>query len=215
MKEVGFIEQGYQKRGAWVPEYRMRIERQHFASAVVSLASNAQGADDGIRPATENDVAAIGRIHVDGWRAAYRGIMSDDFLAALSSEQRAAGWAAFIKRDPQGLLVMVRGTAVVGWVAFGQNRDDLAGVGEIYALYVAPVSWRQGFGRVLLVAAERALQSRGYGAVALYVLERNAPARAFYRRLGYTDDGGRKVESMAGVELVELRMRKDVFRSQH
>jgi len=34
MKEVGFIEQGYQKRGAWVPEYRMCIDREHFASAI-------------------------------------------------------------------------------------------------------------------------------------------------------------------------------------
>lgn len=215
MKEVGFIEQGYQKRGAWVPEYRMRIAREQFASAAVSSPSKSPGAEGGIRPATESDFAAIGHIHVDGWRAAYRGIMPDDFLAGLSSEQRAAGWAAFVKRDPRGLLVMVRDAAVVGWVAFGENREGLVATGEVYALYVAPASWRQGCGRELLAAAERELQSRGCDAVVLYVLERNTFARAFYHRMGYTDDGGRKVETMAGVELVELRMRKDAFGRQY
>jgi len=212
MKEAGFIEQGYQKRGAWVPEYRMRIEREHFAAA--SSPSISSGAENGIRPATGRDVDAIGRIHVDGWRTAYRGIMPDDLLAGLSSEQRAAGWAAFIKRDPQGLLVMERDAAVVGWVAFGQNRDDLARAGEVYALYVGPEGWRRGCGRELLTAAERELQSRGCDGVVLYVLEQNAPARAFYRRLGYIEDGGWKTETMAGVDLVELRMRKVDFGRQ-
>lgn len=214
MKEAGFFEQGYQKRGAWVPEYRMRIEREHFGAASASSPSISSDPASGIRPATERDVTAIGRVHVDGWRAAYRGIMPDDLLAGLSSEQRAAGWAAFIKRDPQGLLVMVRDAAVVGWVAFGQNRDGLAGTGEVYALYVAPASWRLGCGRELLAAAERELQSRGFGAIVLYVLERNAPARTFYRRLGYAEDGSRKNEILAGVELLELRMRKAEFGRQ-
>lgn len=208
MKEVGYIEQGYQKRGAWVPEYRMRIERQNHASILASTVNRLPPSENKIRPATASDVAAIGRIHVDGWQAAYRGIMPDDFLAGLSAEHRAAGWASFIERDSEGLLVLLRDTAVVGWVAFGENREGLQGIGEIYALYVAPGAWRQGFGRALLAAAEHELRSRGYLAVILYVLERNDPARAFYRRFGYSDDGGRKTGNMGDVELVEIRMRK-------
>ncbi len=214
MKEVGHIEQGYQKRGSWVPEYRMRIERQRNLPSLLSTDAKLPTIDSVIRPATVSDVSAISRIHVDGWQAAYRGIMPDDFLAGLSSEQRAAGWASFIKRDPEGLLVMLRDTAVVGWVAFGENREGLKGVGEVYALYVSPGTWRQGYGRALLAAAEHELRLRDYFTVILYVLERNDPARAFYRRLGYSDDGGRKTETMGDVALVELRMRNTFVRRQ-
>ena len=214
MKEVGYIEKGYQKSGAWVPEYRMRIERQDHASALALPGTLLQPSETGIRPATASDVSAIGRIHVDGWQAAYRGIMPDDYLAGLSFEQRAAGWASFIKHDPKGLLVILRDTAVVGWVAFGENREGLKGVGEVYALYVSPGAWRQGYGRALLAAAEHELRLRDYFTVILYVLERNDPARAFYRRLGYSDDGGRKTETMGDVALVELRMRNTFVRRQ-
>jgi ribosomal protein S18 acetylase RimI-like enzyme len=161
-----------------------------------------------VRVASVNDSLRIGQIHVEGWRAAYRGIVPDTFLAGLSVEKRAAGWRYAIEKDPRGLFVFERGKTIHGWVAIGKARDGINHTGEVYALYVDPSTWRQGCGRALLKTAETELWSRGYRSSVLWVLERNIQARNFYQLLGYNDDGGRKSERIDGTELIEMRMSK-------
>jgi hypothetical protein len=39
-----------------------------------------------IRPARVNDAPALGRVHVDSWRAAYRGLVPDSSLQAFTYE---------------------------------------------------------------------------------------------------------------------------------
>ena len=53
-----------------------------------------------IRPAHQTDAEAIAKVQVDTWRSTYKGIMSDDFLAALSYEQRAKAWHNILS-DPK------------------------------------------------------------------------------------------------------------------
>jgi ribosomal protein S18 acetylase RimI-like enzyme len=161
-----------------------------------------------IRAAKAGDAPRVGEIHVDGWRAAYRGIIPDSFLAGLSAEQRAAGWKSAIEKDPGSVLVHEKDGAIVGWAAVGKSRDGIEGAGELFAIYVDPACWRQGCGRQLMEAAEATLWARGHRFCLLWVLEKNLPARAFYRRLGYVEDGGRKSESIGGVELTEIRVAK-------
>lgn len=161
-----------------------------------------------IRFATPADAEAVAAIHVDGWRAAYRGIVPDDHLAALSKEERAAGWRRGITADARSLLVFDDG-GIRGWLASGRGRDDdAAGAAEIYALYVDPNHWRQSIGGALLARAEEDLWSRGFDHAVLWVLERNLPARAFYARAGYVDDGRTKTASFGETRLIELRMKK-------
>jgi len=45
-----------------------------------------------IRKAQPTDANAIAKVHVDSWRTTYAGIISADFLANLSYEQREASW---------------------------------------------------------------------------------------------------------------------------
>src|SRR5437870_7004792 len=51
-----------------------------------------------IRDATRADARAIAEIHVAAWRAAYRGLIPDDYLASLSVEKRTAFWETIIGR---------------------------------------------------------------------------------------------------------------------
>jgi RimJ/RimL family protein N-acetyltransferase len=55
--------------------------------------------------------------------------------------------------------------------------------------------------------AEARLAKRGASDVTLWVLERNAAARAFYEAIGFEPDGASKLLTI-GVELVVLRYRK-------
>jgi GNAT superfamily N-acetyltransferase len=57
-----------------------------------------------VRRAVEADAAAIAGIHVRGWRAAYRGLVSDTLLAGLSVERREHAW--------RGLIAAARGASV-------------------------------------------------------------------------------------------------------
>jgi hypothetical protein len=45
-----------------------------------------------IREATMADVAAIARVHVESWRATYKGLLPDGYLANLTYEQREPLW---------------------------------------------------------------------------------------------------------------------------
>ncbi|MBL9205839.1 MAG: GNAT family N-acetyltransferase [Opitutaceae bacterium] len=160
-----------------------------------------------IRPATIHDSHRIGQIQVEGWRAAYRGIIPDGVLAGLSVESRAAGWRRTIERDSRTVWVAVQAESVVGWVSLGPSRDGVDGAGEVFALYVDPRCWRNGWGRALMHAAEPELRMRGFTSIVLWVLERNVTALGFYTKLGYQLDGADKVESFGEAQLRELRLR--------
>jgi GNAT superfamily N-acetyltransferase len=167
------------------------------------------GQNEMIRAARVDDALRIGEIHVAGWRTAYRDIIPESFLAGLSIEKRAAGWRSAIEKDPGSVLGFEHAGALVAWAAVGRSRDGIEGAGELFAIYVDPPLWRKGYGLQLMETAEATLWARKYRSCVLWVLERNLPARSFYGRLGYVEDGGRKAESIGGVELVEIRMAKE------
>jgi hypothetical protein len=52
-----------------------------------------------IRAARPDDAPAIGRVQIETWRAAYRGIVWDATLAALSHTVRAREWGELVADD--------------------------------------------------------------------------------------------------------------------
>ncbi len=141
-----------------------------------------------IRPAAPGDAHAIGRVHVETWRAAYRGLVSDAYLAGLSPEQRAGRWGEFLA-DPSGARFVIVADddidGLIGFAAAGPERSgDPKHQGELYALYVVPLHQRQGVGRGLLRAVAGRLVAAGMRSMLLWVLEANPRARAFYEALG-------------------------------
>src|SRR5688500_5438106 len=114
-----------------------------------------------VRRPVERDAEEIGRVHVLAWQAAYRGVMPDEYLDGLDAHQRAEMWRRQITSSGgQGLLVASLDERVVGFVAFGESRDD-AGLGEIHAMNVDPSVWGRGSGRRLLRDATAELESAG------------------------------------------------------
>ena len=141
-----------------------------------------------LRAASAADARAIAEIHVAGWRAAYRGLMPDAQLDALSVEQRASFWTRTLSL-PAPSRVIVAGDA--GFCSYGPTRDagEQDDVAEIYALYVMPDCWRRGIGRALCGRAVTDAASRSCSAMALWVLVQNGLARRFYEALGFAADG--------------------------
>jgi ribosomal protein S18 acetylase RimI-like enzyme len=144
-----------------------------------------------IRTALVADAEATATVQMNSWLHTYRGIIADDFLATLP-----AGLPNHIERRRVSLsagsaihLVGCEVTgAVVGWLAAGPGRDqrltDEGFTGEVYAIYLLPGVQRRGMGRALMEAAFARLQEGGHRRVYVCALRDNAPAVAFYRRLG-------------------------------
>ncbi len=141
-------------------------------------------------PASTADCRAIAHIHVDAWRAAYVGILSDEFLAALSVDQRETMWREAVTRGSPAVLVAKVAGVVTGWVAFGSPRDDGAPKdrGEIWAIYVAPTAWSLGVGRRLLLEAMQSMTQNGKREASLWVMRDNRRAVRFYSHVGMTED---------------------------
>jgi ribosomal protein S18 acetylase RimI-like enzyme len=145
-----------------------------------------------IRRATEDDAAELARVHVDSWRAAYRGLVPDAYL-----ERFEYGWREERFRESlsagteETYLIQVR-EQVMGFLTLGAARDadlDANRTGEIWGIYVSPDHWRRGIGRTLAAKAEQILASRGYEDAVLWVLEDNEQARRFYEAMGFASEG--------------------------
>lgn len=145
-----------------------------------------------IRPASTEDAARIAEIHVETWRAAYRGLMSDAVLENLSVSKRREFWEQRIRLNQSNILVAVDGPDVIGWLVYGGSRDpDAAPTAvEVYGLYVAPSAWRRGAGSLLWDEAKRRIARSDAELVTLWVLEGNDRARRFYEAIGFELDPG-------------------------
>ena len=172
-----------------------------------------------VRWATPDDAMGVAIVHVDTWRAAYRGLIDDDVLGALQIKQRAEGWTRWIASSLAGqppvasseavhkLLVAEVGGRVVGWASFGAGRDDgMAHLGELAGLYVHPDHWSQHVGHALIARVEEELLAAGFSDAYLWVLRGNDRAIRFYEQHGWRADGAEKVgEAGSARGLHELR----------
>ena len=141
-----------------------------------------------IRKASLKDATGIGKVHVDSWRTTYKGLISDEFLAALSYERRIQVWTESLA-DPQNTgFVYVAETApgeIVGFVSAGPGHEgEPANRGEVYAIYLLQQAQGKGTGRKLMETAIRELCQRGFLSMLLWVLKDNFSSRKFYETLG-------------------------------
>jgi GNAT superfamily N-acetyltransferase len=164
-----------------------------------------------IRPADLQDVEAITLVHVESWRAAYRGLLPQHLLDGLSVPRRADGWREILRSGEGHTLVAVESETgrVGGFLNVGSSRDEDAGlsVGELRALYLLQEWWNAGTGGQLHEAGLGLLQ-REFAEATLWVLDGNERARAFYARRGWRDDGTSKTDDRGDVVLTEVRYRR-------
>ena len=169
----------------------------------------------GIRRAQTSDARGIAEAQVASWQAAYRALLPDDLLDTLSVSGFENRWRLRLTfEDSRQTLVYERDGRILGFVAFGPCRDEdiqALHVGEIYAIYLRPTHWRQGYGSALMRAALQALREGGYAQVTLWVLRNNQPARRFYEAAGFRADGAVKEERRdADVQVREVRYRRPI-----
>lgn len=152
-----------------------------------------------VRLAVVADAPAIASVHVRTWQDAYRGLVPDSELDALSVEARTSMWERSIPAG--GVWVGLIDDEVVGFIAVGPSREPDADF-QLYAIYVLSSAWGTSVGYELAEAALAGQQD-----VIVWVFDENPRARRFYERFGFRADGVSKTETIAGVELKEIRYR--------
>jgi GNAT superfamily N-acetyltransferase len=155
------------------------------------------------------DVGRVSEIRVRGWQTAYRGLMPQSYLDALSVGEDAERRRAHFGRGAGDVvnLVAEQGGKVVGWAAHGPYRDGEVRTpdAELYALYVDTGHIGTGVGRALLEESVRQAGALGHPRMYLWVLRDNAPARHFYERAGFHADGAEEPFEVAGAAVPEVR----------
>jgi GNAT superfamily N-acetyltransferase len=162
-----------------------------------------------LRSAKPEDAMAVARVHVRSWQAAYRDLISSEYLDQLFAEDRAPRYD-FGTSDPgkPATIVAASGDDIYGFAtvspADGQNTQE---VGELCALYVDPEWWGRGIGVALVAEARGRLSRRGLREAILWVLAGNERADRFYQHDGWVPDGGQRTEALWGVTVEEIRYR--------
>lgn len=156
-----------------------------------------------VREAKVQDAAAVARVHVESWHAAYRGLIVESRLATFTIPRRTAAWQRILSAGGASSTTVFEGErGICGFASSGRSRD-LPGWGEIWALYVLPREWGRGVGSALFAECIAYLASQQLPRVMLWMLEGNERALQFYRGNGFVLDGARKVED--GLPQVRLR----------
>src|SRR4051812_48117313 len=94
-----------------------------------------------VRRAVVGDTRTIATIRIETWRVAYDGLIAAALLDSLDSEReterRSLHWDEH-HADPRiaDFIAEVDGHPV-GWAAVGPSRE-VAGAGEVYAIYALP-----------------------------------------------------------------------------
>ncbi|MFD7136440.1 GNAT family N-acetyltransferase [Streptomyces sp. NPDC059894] len=163
---------------------------------------------------TLDDCARVSEIRVRGWQSAYRGLMPQSYLDALSVTEDAERRRDRFVQGDAGVrnLVAEQAGQVVGWAAHGPYREGehRTSDAELYALYVDPARIGTGVGRALLTEAVRRTAADGHRRMHLWVLRDNARARAFYTRAGFHTDGTEEPFEVNGMAVPEIRYTNDL-----
>jgi ribosomal protein S18 acetylase RimI-like enzyme len=163
-----------------------------------------------IRRALAADAAAVGRIHVESWNVAYRGIMPDDVIARTDLAYRTAFWAERIADAEWPVFVIEEDGECLAFCQMIPTRDsddDGKHVGHITSLHVLPQLRGKSYGRLLMNHVLAEFTRRGFTAVTLWVLEENRNARRFYEKYGFELDGGMRRYPKTQVPEVRYRIK--------
>lgn len=161
-----------------------------------------------LRTADESDLLAVGGLHQRSRASAYAHILSPQTLADGQTQPLGEWWAERWKweRDTHRLTVAEHDGMIAGFTYIGPSEEP--GTGELYAIHVDPGHLGTGLGKKLMLHAECQLREVGAEHAVLWVLEENERARRFYERGGWRPDGTRRVESLSGELVPQLRYGK-------
>ena len=160
-----------------------------------------------IRKAKQEDVMAISKIHVDGWRATYKGIVSEDFLNSMNYTEQEAQWKEryFDNKNTTEVILVVEDEKekVAGFIVIETVSKNPLVDGSIDNLYIAESHHNKGYGTLLFKEGVEVLKKSGAKTFDLGAFKENKKACSFYEKLGgqpYKE----KICNFSGAEVIGI-----------
>jgi ribosomal protein S18 acetylase RimI-like enzyme len=148
-----------------------------------------------------DDFNAISRIYALSWKAAYIGIVPQEYLDGLSEHRMVD----ILRNSSHNAFVIIKNSEYIGTSTICAARDDkMAGWGEIVSIYLLPEYFGKGYGKPLLENSIFELTNMGHDKIYLWVLEENTQARKFYESNGFSSSD-KKLINIGGKDLPEIR----------
>ena len=148
---------------------------------------------------TPEEIEGKSLVHWQTWREAYDNLLPAEFQETMTLDR----CRFFSQKYPENTLIAMDGKKVVGFISYGNYRDETIQAGEIIALYVLKDYYGKGVSKQLMHAAFVALDQ--FSEIYLWVLKDNKRAIAFYQKMGFTLDGQEQILKL-GKPVKELRM---------
>ena len=161
-----------------------------------------------ILPAAPAHAAGIARVIRSGWEQTYVPPLTPDWFAAHPVEDWVRSWehslqspplpgsARLVAVDDDGVVV---GIGTAGAPRAGAHPMDDARDAELHILYVSFEYQGTGVARALV----EGLLPGGVPAQ-LWVADPNPRAQAFYRKMGFADDGATDSASFAPLRMIRM-----------
>ena len=148
---------------------------------------------------TPEEIEGKSLVHWQTWREAYDNLLPAEYQETMTLDR----CRFFSQKYPENTLIAMDGKKVVGFISYGNFRDEAIQAGEIIALYVLKDYYGKGVSKQLMHAAVAVLDH--FSDIYLWVLKDNKRAIAFYKKMGFTFDGQEKILEL-GKPVKELRM---------
>ena len=148
---------------------------------------------------TPEEIEDKSLVHWQTWREAYDDLLPAEFQETMTLER----CRFFSQKYPENTLIAIGGLKVIGFISYGNFRDETIQAGEIIALYVLKDYYGKGIAQKLVKAALTDLDH--FSEIFLWVLKDNKRAIAFYQKMGFTFDGQEKTLEL-GKPIKEKRM---------
>ena len=148
---------------------------------------------------TPEEIEDKSLVHWQTWREAYDDLLPAEFQETMTLER----CRLFSQKYPENTLIAIDDLKVVGFISYGNFRDETIQSGEIIALYVLKDYYGRGIAQKLVKVALTALDH--FSEIFLWVLKDNKRAIAFYQKMGFTFDDQEQILKL-GKPVKELRM---------
>ncbi|WP_339289530.1 GNAT family N-acetyltransferase [Paenibacillus sp. FSL E2-0201] len=139
-----------------------------------------------IRKATASDIDGIAFVHAMSWKTTYKGLLSDEFLDAITVEARSKRWIRKFENPNKDEVMYVaedEAGMIIGFANGGARREPDLYDAELYALYLLKEHQGKGLGKRLIRSVAQNLLQKKYSSFMTWVLEGN-PALHFYHKMG-------------------------------
>lgn len=165
-----------------------------------------------VRNVLSTDALALATVHVASWKAAYRGLLPDEYLEGLRVADRLSHWEDLVTSEQPDrsilLAVVDEKQQIRGFSGAGPTNDAELDTAELNRIYLEPAAWGKGLGRLLIRTTRERLWTMGYVKVLLWVHSGNVRARRFYEADGWMDDSISRTAAVWGVNVPETRYRR-------